>query len=157
MPACQAPYDNIPRRSWPLFRVRERISEILSELNSPVCHHESSSCMNWRARTTLAICREIEQSELSGQEWAVHCVASDMLLHAATQRPGRRNRLLKICCKRCKLRARNQGKALPFPRPAAVQSSCQIRLRTVISPARQPADPAEKQNGIHHSSSHLPN
>ena len=32
---CQAPYDNIPRRSWPLFRARERISEILSEHEQP--------------------------------------------------------------------------------------------------------------------------
>ena len=33
--SCQAPYDNIPERSWPLFRARERISEILSEHKHP--------------------------------------------------------------------------------------------------------------------------
>ncbi len=32
---CQAPYDNIPKRSWPLFRAWERISKILSEQEQP--------------------------------------------------------------------------------------------------------------------------
>ncbi|CAK8713446.1 Ribonuclease VapC [Candidatus Electronema halotolerans] len=31
----QAPHDNIPERSWPLFRAWERISEILSEHEQP--------------------------------------------------------------------------------------------------------------------------
>ncbi len=34
-PKCQAPYDNIPKRSWPLFRAWERISKILSEQEQP--------------------------------------------------------------------------------------------------------------------------